>query len=391
MDQLARTSGAHDSSRRAGPVQLFRLAPSHRCDPIRTVKELVRQVEPTMVFPTLLAPARSGSGPRRPRCARVPALFALLPLWLQADDGHAAAAQDASTPPPPFRFEPGAKVPALLIPRAEELVYRAYLDYLLGETHVGKVVQTCTVEQQKQPLVATRPVAMGETACIKLEAEAEYFMMELSSTLEARILPQDWPRLVYRSESTSSQTRKRELWLGRVEEQARSRFQSDTRTGAPKGTRIWKPFKEREVPEGSLDMISAVFMTRALMREGQESLTFPLVDKDRVWQLTLKRGEERKMKVPAGVFEVVEVVLEPAPYPDEKIDPDKLEQFEGVFGIQGTIHLWVEKKTGIAVRIQGSIPVKFGTSADVDVELETYSGTPKEFGPLPVEGAGKKN
>jgi len=215
--------------------------------------------------------------------------------------------------------------------------------------------------------------------------------MELSSLLEARIQPQEWPRLMYRSESTSSQTRRRELWIGRVDGKPRSRFQSDTSKGAPKGTRIWKAAKERAVPEGALDMISAVFMTRALMREGKESLTFPLVDKDRVWELTLKRGQERKLEVPAGIFEVVEVVLEPKPWPDEAIDEEKLEQFEGVFGIQGTIHLWVDKKTGIAVRIQGEIPVKLGLTAKVDVELESHSGTPPEFAPLPAAKAAKKD
>lgn len=364
-------------------MQLFRLAPSHASDPIRTVRVLVRQVELNMPYPTLHVPTGSGPAPRR---ARIPALFALCALFQQGEGGDVAALQDASAAPPPFRFEPGAKVPPLLIPRAEELVYRAYLDFALGETHVGKVVQTCTVEELQQPLVATSAVAMGETACIKLEAEAEYLWMELSSTLEARILPQAWPRLKYNSKNTSSQTRRRELWIGLVDDKPRSRFQSDTKTGAPKGERIWKPWKEREVPEGSLDMISAVFMTRALMREEQDSLTFPLVDKDRVWQLTLKRGETRKMTVPAGTFEVVKVVLEPEPYPDEKIDPEKLEQFEGVFGIQGTIELWVEKKTGIAVKIQGSIPIKLGMTAEVEVELETYSGTPLEFVPLKTKG-----
>lgn len=317
------------------------------------------------------------------------AFGAFVPLFLfQGEGGLGAAPQDASAPvaPAPFRFEPGAKVPPLLIPRDEELVYRAYLGVAITETHVGKVVQTCKVEELKAPLIATAPVARGEAASIRLEAEAEYLTMEMSSSLQAKILPQAWPRLLYTSETTSSQTRRRELWIGHVDETPRSSFRSDTSKGVPKGSpRRWKEAKEREVPAGSLDMISAVFMTRAMMREKLETLSFPLVDKDRVWLLTLKRGEERRMKLPAGTFDVVEVLLEPEPYPDETIEEEKLEQFEGVFGIQGTIHLWVDKTTGIAVRIQGSIPVKFGLTADVDVELESFRGTPPEFAPLAPE------
>ena len=321
------------------------------------------------------------------------AFAALVPLLVfQGDGGLGATPQDASAPaaaPAPLRFEPGAKVPPLLIPRDEELVYRAYLGVAITETHVGKVVQTCKVEELKAPLIATAPVARGEAAAIRLEAEAEYLWMELSSALEAKILPQAWPRLLYTSETTSSQTRKRELWIGEVDQKPRSAFRSDTSKGAPEGTRIWKAPRERDVPAGSLDMISAVFMTRAMMREELETLSFPLVDKDRVWLLSLKRGEERRMKLPAGTFDVVEVLLEPEPYPDEKIEAEKLEQFEGVFGIQGTIHRGVEKKTGIGVRIQGSLPIKLGVSAEVDVLLESYRGTVPEFAPLAPEALAK--
>lgn len=330
-------------------------------------------------------PFSLGSGLSAGRPVRL-ALAACGPLL--ALQGFGATPQDASAPPPapaPFRFDPGAEVPALLIPRDEELVYRAYLEVAITETHVGKVVQTCKVETLKAPLIATAPVPTGEAASIALSAEAEYLWMDLESRLEARILPQAWPRLLYTSSTTSSQTRKRELWIGTVEGAPRSSFRSDTSKGVPEGSpRRWKEAKERPVPAGSLDMISAVFMTRAMMREQRETLSFPLVDKDRVWLLTLKRGAERRMELPAGTFDVVEVLLEPAPYPDEKIDEDKLEQFEGVFGIRGTIHLWVERKTGIAVRIQGEIPIKVG-SVEVDVELESFRGTPPEFAPLAPE------
>ena len=346
---------------------------------------LARQVEFTMFFPFLFVSARLGPGPGSSGGACALALLALAPLLVQVDGERSVSAQDATAPAPktaPFRFEPGAKVPALLIPRDEELVYCADLHFALGETNVGKVKQTCTVEELKAPLIATAPVAQGEAACILLEAEASLLWMDMRSELKATILPQEWPRLLYTTENTSSQTRRRELWIGHVDDKPRSKFRGDTSKGAEKGTRIWKLPKERDVPEGALDMISAVFMTRALMREEKKSLTFPLVDKDRVWKLTLKRGEEKRMEVPAGTFDVVKVVLEPEPWPDEPIDKEKLEQFEGVFGIQGTIHLWVEKKTGIAVRIQGNIPIKLGMSADVDVQLESFRGTPEDFAPL---------
>ena len=74
-----------------------------------------------------------------------------------------------------------------MIPRDEELVYCADLHFALGETNVGKVKQTCTVEELKAPLIATAPVAQGEAACILLEAEASLLWMDMRSELKATI------------------------------------------------------------------------------------------------------------------------------------------------------------------------------------------------------------
>ena len=224
----------------------------------------------------------------------------------------------------------------------------------------------------------------GEACSIKLYAEGSAFGYELKSTLETRILPQDWPRLYYQQSSeTSRGVRRREVMVGRKEGALRSSYRGDTSKGAPEGQRIWRAEKERAVPEGTLDMLTAVFMARALIRERVDSLTFPLIDTDRLWQLNLRRGGERRMETDAGTFDVIEVVLEPSPYAGEPLS-EKAAQFEGVFGIQGSIHLWVEKQTGIAVRIQGVLPIGNGLiKLGIDVVLDSFSGTPETFAPLP--------
>jgi hypothetical protein len=296
-----------------------------------------------------------------------------------------ASLEDASAPAAaaaPFRFEPGADVPALQIPRSERLVYRAYLDAGIVMAHVGSVVQTCAVTTQEPSILATEPAPPpGETASIKLFASGSYLLYELESTLETRILPQEWPRLSYKSESVSSQTRRREILLGTKDGVPTSSYRGDTRKGAPEGTRIWRAPKERSVPAGTLDMLTAVFQARTLIREKKDSLTFPLIDKDRLWNLQLRRGEERRMETTEGTFfDVVEVVLEPEPFPGEAMG-DKAERFEGVFGINGSIHLWVERKTGVAVRIQGDLPLGVITLG-IDVVLDSYTDAPEGFGPV---------
>jgi hypothetical protein len=299
---------------------------------------------------------------------------------------EATSSQEAASPAPdpgPLRFEPGARVPSVLIPRDERLVYRAYVNVAIVEANVGWVTQTCAVERRQAPLLATQPVAPGgEVAAITLRAEGRYLGYEMESTLSSRLLPEEWPRIVYSSKSKGSEQRRREIQVGTKDGVPTSSYRRDTKNGAPEGTRIWREAVDRQVPEGTLDMLSAVMMTRTLVRDGLEKISFPLIDKDRVWLLELRRGKEQRMDTgKAGVFEVVEVVLEPRPYPGEDIGKDKLEKFEGVFGIQGSIHLWVEKHTGIVVRIQGDLPLSVLTLG-IDVVLDAYSGTPAGFAPV---------
>ena len=306
-----------------------------------------------------------------------------------------AGFQEASAPagaPKPFLFVPAPGAAGVVIPREERLVYRAYLDLSLVSSHVGTVTQTCTVEQQPVPLVVSKSAApAGEAASIKLQAEGEYLWYSLESTLETRVLPQEWPRLFYQQRSESSRgIRRREVMLGKREGAGAASYRGDTDKGAPEGTRIWRAAQDRAVPEGTLDMLTAVFMARALIRDGKEQMTFPLIDKTRLWNLTLRRGKEARMETGAGEFDVVEVVLDPEPYPGESFE-EKKKQFEGVFGIHGSIHLWVERKTGIAVRIQGELPINDGLiTLGIDVVLASYSGTPPEFGPRPDPKAAQK-
>jgi hypothetical protein len=246
------------------------------------------------------------------------------------------------------------------------------------------MTQTCKVQDQKPSLLLSQPTPTGETGAITLHAEGSYAVYSLESTIESRFLPQEWPRILHTQTSKGSERRRREVLLGKRDGVPVSSYRRDTDKGAPPGTRIWREAVQREVPEGTLDMLGAVLAARTLIREKRDSIAFPLIDKDRVWQLRLRRGGERRLETRPGVaFDVVEVVLEPGPFPGEVFEKDKLKQFEGVFGIHGSIHLWLEKRTGVAVRIQGDLPVGVITLG-IDVVLDSYSGTPPEFAPVEI-------
>lgn len=340
-------------------------------------------LETLVLFPILVA-LRSAIGAS---VAALAALFAAPKGVPQSVDGNAIQAtahvQEAKAPAPepaapaPFRFEPAPGRPAVVIPRDERLAYQVRIEIAFVETTVGRVVQTCRVEPERASVLLP---PQGESASIRLDAQGSALGYGLHSIIETRLRSGDWPRITYAASSEGSETRRREVLVGIRDGAPTSSYRSDTEKGAPEGTRIWREAKLRPIPEGTVDMLSAILLARHLVREDVERLTFPLIDKDRIWALELTRGGDARMETPAGTFDVTEVILSPRPYPGETFGK-KSKRFEGVFGIRGSIHLWVERETGVTVRIQGDLPVG-PLTLGIDVMLESFRGTPAGFAPL---------
>ncbi len=295
-------------------------------------------------------------------------------------------AQDApkvvqQSPPAAAPFEvPVGQALRLEIPRNESLEYTANVAVGFVEASVGRVVQNCTVSPYKRSVLLRRGAQEGgqERAKVEISATGSYVVYELKTRIAAGHLPQAWPAITYDYESTGTKRRRRQNLIGVRAGKPTSSERRDTSNGAPEGARIWREPHYREIPKNTLDMLSSVLMTRTLIKEGLDELSFPMVEKDRLWKVTLSRGVEKRMKLRAGTFDVVEVLLKPEPYQDENIAAEKVDKFKGLFGIHGTIHLWVEKHTGVAVRIQGDIPAG-PVTLGVDVILKKFSGTPPEF------------
>ena len=326
------------------------------------------------------------------------ALFALLP---PAAPGVAAAAQesaagsgaaepalmdgDVGVREAAFVLDFGPTRPVLRLPRDEKLVYDVYVDLALFETTVGTVTQSSAVEPYQRSVLLVNSGEEDEnleTATLTIKAKGRHSLYNLDSTIESRILPQGWPRIMQRNSQAGTENRRREVMIGIRDGKPTSSYRKDTTKGAPKGTRIWRDPHYREVPEGTVDMLSAVYFVRTLIADDElESVSFPLLEKSRVWELTLRRGQTKRIETPAGTFDAVEVLLEPKPYEGEQMDEDDRKRFEGLFGLHGTIHLWVEQQTGVPIRIQGDLPAGWVTLG-VDVILKSFEGTPPEFAPL---------
>lgn len=318
--------------------------------------------------------------------------------------GEASALEASAAALLPYAlFEiPGNELP-LPIPRAEELVFRVHIGLGPAEAEVGKLTLSTLVEPYRESVFARAPAASApvalapaasapvprEVVLLRARAKGGYAFYESDTLIQSRILPQEWPRVLYTSTQSGTEQRRSELSLGTLEGKPSARFRKDTEKGAQRGTRIWREPKLREIPEGTLDMLSATFLARAMLEAGRAHVDLAMIDKLKVWQVRLKRGKASIEKVPAGRFEVVELVMETKPHASEPPPKEGDETFEGPFGINGDIRIWLHARTGVPVRFKGEIPAGLFT-LHADVALISYKGAPAAFQPAPEAEAPSK-
>ena len=293
----------------------------------------------------------------------------------------------------PFVIERGEGQPELRLPREEKLVFGVRMQIAIASANVGRVTMRSNVEPYRPSVLAATP---GDTAgtvgasaateelmtgALRIQAKGEYAWYSMDAAIETRILPQDWPRYSYRYTHDGSERRRREVLMGDVDGVWTGSYRKDTRKGAPSGTRIWRDPKTREIPENTLDLLSAVYLARTMIQDDLSEIRFPLIDKLNLWEMRLSRGKRGRMETKAGTFEVVEILLDPKPFEGEEVDEEKAKKFEGLFGLHGSIHLWVQEETGVPVRIKGSLPAG-PLDLKIDIELMEFAGTPEAFRPL---------
>ncbi len=318
------------------------------------------------------------------------------------DGAQVGAPVAASVPnlglPELFRLERGTGEVTLVLPRDETLVYEVHLNLgWLGSPDVGKVTMSSVVrpfysDNQDSPA--------GEQAQLSGRAEGSYKVYTLDNLISATLLPQPWPRLVHRNLQTGTENRTRELWFGLQDGKEVSRYRND---GHCKGCddkkhfvsgswpwqkdehckkckrhehRVWKDPKLREIPAGTFDMLTAVHLARSMVIDGRACMEFPLVDRSDLWRLQLTRGKSKEIETSAGKFRCVAIELRTsAPEGTAGSETDK---FEGLFGIHGTISIWMEAGSGVPVRIDGTVPAG-PIELDATIELRSARGAPSSF------------
>jgi len=297
---------------------------------------------------------------------------------------------------------------AIGIPADEVLGMRILVGVgALPDVGVGDLTLSAGTEPwppDRTPPGAGSPGAGPRAGWIRTHVYGDYLAYELDHTIELRIEPRDaGPRFVYRDTQSGTENRRRELEYGTRAGRLVSTFRADGHCSEPGCARarhlvggglfsgrrhcagcrraehrVWRAATERELPAGAVDFLSAVYLARAMVRAGTAEVSVPLVDQERVWKLHLERGAPRTVETRAGKFRCIELVtLVEAPAGE----PGSDSEFTGLFGIGGALHIWLEARTGVPIRIEGEVPVGL-VELRARLDLARYSGTPADFAPV---------
>lgn len=304
-----------------------------------------------------------------------------------------------------FVFDRGPGRLPVAVARGEVLTMNVRVKLgIAGSPRLGTVTLTSRVVPHRASLL--RRDAEVDTALERAEliavAKGGNALYQLIEERKSLLLPQAWPHIRHTSVQTGSENRKRQQDHGWGEDGYHTRYRKDHHCGGCKlqqhfveptwswqdprhcrkckraEHRVWREWRDRPIPEDSVDMVTAVMLGRTMLLLDQDEMTFPLIDEEKLWELHIRRGRSERIDVDAGEFDATEILLDTQPAEGEDSDP---EDFKGLFGIHGTVSIWFDSKTGVPVRISGVVPLGPFT-LDARVELATFRGTPAGFAPV---------
>lgn len=294
----------------------------------------------------------------------------LAPLHQQGSILEATSQEVASEP---VQVDMGPGQAPLAVTPGEELDYRIRLSVGSVDTEVGRARIETGFEPYRPPLFgAPKDAATGDVTWIRTTVRGGYQVYNVEQSIETRLQPSAWPRLLQRYDQTGTERRRREVKIGVKDGRNLGELRSDTDDGAPTGGRIWRAPVTFEVPPGAVDSMAALYLSRRLLGSESESLAFLMVDKRRLWNVNVTRGERLVLQTGLGPRDAIELVLTTTRAEPEEQQVDSSE-FEGPFGIKGDLRLWFDEATGIPLLIAGRVPAG-PVEIEVEIRLESAAG-----------------
>ena len=81
-------------------------------------------------------------------------------------------------------------------------------------------------------------------------------------------------------------------------------------------------------------------------------MIIPAVNDDHRWLVEVRQMQRKELTVTEGTYDAIELSLTPL-----ASDGDTKKRFKGLFGIHGTLRVWIDSVTRKPLLIQGTLPV----------------------------------
>jgi len=296
---------------------------------------------------TAFSPLRPAASPCRPLPLAPYCRVAAPLLALAIGFGNALAAE-----PPPL-FAPG-----------ERLHYKGYV---LGWIPVGDAwFDVNRAVHEGKPAYRFDARALGHYVIYTLD-------IRLSSIVDAASLRS----LSFRRREVGTEKREYEVVFDREALTATYRRKAGRRFASAEemDAAPWETAEVFPIHGDVNDILSTLYLARDIGDKVGNRKYCWFVEKSYVWKtLVTVTGEKRLNLGRAGAFDALKIAIEP----DYRDQPAKGEKFAGLFGVEGSLEVWVDRKTRIPLIVRGRVPFAYILRPTVSVVLQDCTIPPGE-------------
>ncbi|MGB1397319.1 MAG: DUF3108 domain-containing protein [Planctomycetota bacterium] len=154
-------------------------------------------------------------------------------------------------------------------------------------------------------------------------------------------------------------------WKGPIPWGTRSKHCGDRDCGTA-AHELWVTKKVHEVDKPYVDLLTSIYVARtASFPEDGSPMIIPAVNDDHRWLVEVRQMQQKELTVNEGTYDAIELSLTPL-----ASDGDTKKRFKGLFGIHGTLRVWIDSVTRKPLLIQGTLPISV---LDLKARIELIS------------------
>lgn len=201
-------------------------------------------------------------------------------------------------------------------------------------------------------------------------ASGHYVIYTLDIMLSSIVDAASLRSLVFRRREVGSEVREYQVVFDRKAQKAVYRRKPGRFTSVEKmDAAPWENRSTFTVGPDVNDILYTLYFARDIGDRVGNKKHYWFVEKTKIWKTGVAiTGEERLDLGRAGRFDALKVAIEP----DYADDPETGEKFSGLFGVTGTLEVWVDKKTRIPLIVRGRVPFVYILRPTVTVILQDY-------------------